>query len=142
MAPEIPGLVRRLACMLYELLLLFAVGFAATWLFFFASGGRGADDPARAVLQVFLLTVFAAYFLWCWLRGGQTLAMKAWKIRLVSRTGARLQPAKALLRFALACVLVPSGLGLIWALFDRERQFLHDRLAGTRLVLVPPPAGR
>lgn len=142
MASEIPGLVRRLACMLYELLLLFAVGFAATWLFFFASGGRGADDPARAVLQVFLLTVFAAYFLWCWLRGGQTLAMKAWKIRLVSRTGARLQPANALLRFALACLLVPSGLGLIWALFDRERQFLHDRLAGTRLVLVSPPAGR
>ncbi len=141
-APETPGLIRRLACMFYELLLLFAVGFAATWLFFFASGGRGADGPARTLLQIFLLMVFAAYFLWCWLRGGQTLAMKAWKIRLVTDRGARIAPATALLRFALACVLVPLGVGLIWALFDRERQFLHDRLAGTRLVLVPPHAAR
>lgn len=140
--PETPGLVRRLACMFYELFLLFAVGFAATWLFFFASGGRGADGPARTLLEVFLLAVFAAYFLWCWLRGGQTLAMKAWKIRLVSDSGARIAPATALVRFVLACVLVPLGVGLIWALFDRERQFLHDRLAGTRLVPVAPLAGR
>ena len=143
-ALETPGLLRRLACLFYELLLLFAVGFAATWLFFFASGGRGADGPARTLLQVFLLAVFAAYFLWCWLRGGQTLAMKAWKIRLVSDRGSRIPPATALVRFVLALVLVPLGVGLIWALFDRERQFLHDRLAATRLVLMPPltPLGR
>ena len=141
-APETAGLVRRLACLSYELLLLFAVGFAATWLFFFASGGRGADGLARTLLQALLLAVFAAYFLWCWLRGGQTLAMKAWKIRLVSNRGAPIAPTTALVRFALACVLVPLGAGLIWALFDRERQFLHDRLAGTRLVPVPPLAGR
>lgn len=137
-----PGLAQRLACLFYELLLLFAVGFAATWLFFFASGGRGADGPARTLLQLFLLAVFAVYFLWCWLRGGQTLAMKAWHIRLVSASGARVAPATALARFALACVLVPPGVGLAWALVDRERQFLHDRLAGTRLVLVHSPVDR
>jgi uncharacterized RDD family membrane protein YckC len=135
--PETPGLTRRLACLVYESLLLFAVGFAATWLFYFASGGGGADGRARTLLQVFVLTVFAGYFLWCWLRGGQTLAMKAWRIRLVSAHGARVAPRTALLRFALACALVPLGIGLIWALLDRDRQFLHDRLAGTRLVGVP-----
>jgi uncharacterized RDD family membrane protein YckC len=123
--------------MLYESLLLFAVGFLATWLFFFASGGRGDQGIERTLLQAFVAAVFAAYFLWCWLRGGQTLAMKAWRIRVVPADGGALSPATALLRFGLALVLVPLAIGPLWAIVDRERQFLHDRLAGTRLVAVP-----
>ena len=116
--------------MLYESLLLFAVAFFAAWLFFFASGGRDATSGwSRYALQLFILAFFAAYFLWCWLRGGQTLAMKAWHIRLVEVT-----PSRALLRLALALLLVPTGVSIVWSLFDVERQFLHDRLAGTRLV--------
>jgi uncharacterized RDD family membrane protein YckC len=160
--PPAPSIARRLASMLYEALLLFAIGFAAAWAFFFASGGREATGALRLALQVFLLAVFAAYFLWCWLRGGQTLAMKTWRIRLVAPGKRRVPPAKALLRFAYACVLLGAffsavvaafahrnpwlafaslavaGAGLGWALVDRDRQFLHDRLAGTRLELVSP----
>jgi len=122
-----PGLLRRLASMAYEAVLLFAVAFFAAWVFFFASGGGDATaGPLRHGLQLFIAAVFAAYFLWCWLRGGQTLAMKAWGIRLVDVT-----PRKALLRFVLLPLLPVS---IAWALFDRDRQFLHDRLAGTRLV--------
>ena len=125
-----PGLPRRLASMAYEAILLFAVAFFAAWLFFFASGARDATSGSlRYALQLFIATVFAAYFLWCWLRGGQTLAMKAWHIRLID-----VSPTSALLRLVLAAILVPTGISLIWALFDRDRQFLHDRLAGTRLV--------
>lgn len=127
-----PGLLRRLGSMGYEAILLFAVAFFAAWLFYFASGGADATHGwPRMTLQIFIGFVFAAYFLWSWLRGGQTLAMKAWGIRLVHVT-----PRKALLRFALAALFVPSLLSVLWALFDRDRQFLHDRLAGTRLVLV------
>jgi uncharacterized RDD family membrane protein YckC len=127
-----PSILRRLASMLYESLLLFAVAFFAGWLFFFASGGRDATTGwLRHALQAFIAVMFAAYFLRCWLRGGQTLAMKAWRIRLVDVT-----PGKAILRFLYALIFVPTGIALLWALFDRERQFLHDRLAGTRLVLV------
>ena len=123
-----PSLARRLAAMLYELFLVFAVAFFAAWLFFFASGARDATSGVlRSELQLFILVVLAAYFLWCWLRGGQTLAMRAWHIRLVDVT-----PRKALLRFLLAAALLP--LSILWALVDRDRQFLHDRLAGTRLV--------
>jgi uncharacterized RDD family membrane protein YckC len=125
-----PGLARRLMAMGYEAILLFAVAFFAAWLFFFASGARDATaGGARHLLQLFIGAVFAAYFLWCWLRGGQTLAMKAWGIRLVDVT-----PRKALVRFALAVALLPVS--ILWALFDRDRQFLHDRLSGTRLVSV------
>jgi uncharacterized RDD family membrane protein YckC len=116
--------------MFYEALLLFAVAFFAGWVFFFASGGRDATTGwLRHLLQVFILVVIGSYFLWCWLRGGQTLAMKAWRVRLVNVT-----PGRALLRFVLALALLPVS--IVWALFDRDRQFLHDRLAGTRLVLV------
>jgi len=131
-----PGIARRLACMMYEAILLFAVGFAATSLFFYASGGLGASGSGRTMLQLFLVCVFAGYFLWCWLRGGQTLAMKTWKIRLVAPGHARVPPLTALLRFALAIVAVPTGIALGWALVDRDRQFLHDRIAGTRLVMA------
>jgi uncharacterized RDD family membrane protein YckC len=68
----------------------------------------------------------------CWLRaGGQTVAMKAWRIRLVDVT-----PGKALARFLFAIIFVPTGISIVWALFDKDRQFLHDRLAATRLVLA------
>jgi uncharacterized RDD family membrane protein YckC len=125
-----PGLPRRLASMAYEAVLLFAVAFFAAWLFFFASGGRDATSGwPRYVLQLLIALMFAAYFLWSWLRGGQTLAMKAWHIRLVDVT-----PSKALLRLVLAASLVPTLVSIVWAVFDRDQQFLHDRLARTRLV--------
>jgi uncharacterized RDD family membrane protein YckC len=119
--------------MAYEAVLLFAVAFFAAWLFFFASGARDATSGwLRYALQLFIAAVFAAYFLWCWLRGGQTLAMKAWGIRLVDVT-----PRKALLRLILVALCVPTAISFIWVFFDPDRQFLHDRLAGTRLVSVP-----
>ena len=125
-----PALARRLASMGYEAILAFAVAFFAAWIFFFASGGREAlAGWPRLALQLFIAAVLAAYFLWCWLRGGQTLAMKAWRIRLVGVT-----PGKALLRLAYAAVLLPTLLSFFWVFFDRDKQFLHDRLAGTRLV--------
>ena len=121
--------------MVYEALLGFAVAFFAAWLFFFASGGRDATHGGlRYELQAFVALVLAAYFLWCWLRGGQTLAMRAWRIRLVDVT-----PRKAVARFLLALTLLP--ISILWALVDREGQFLHDRLAGTRLIYVGDQKG-
>ena len=119
--------------MVYESFLVFGVAFFAAWVFFFASGGQDATrGVTRAELQVFVLAVLAAYFLWCWLRGGQTLAMRAWRIRLVEVT-----PAKAIARFLIAAALLPVS--VLWAFVDRDRQVLHDRLAGTRLIDARPP---
>lgn len=101
-------------------------------MFLALSGGRDATrGMLRHELQALVALALAAYYLFSWLRGGQTLAMKAWRIRLVDVT-----PRKALVRLVLAALLLPVSIA--WALFDRDRQFLHDRLAGTRLIYVPP----
>jgi len=158
--PPTPGILRRLASMVYELFILAAIAFFAGNLFLLASHGQSASGLLRFALQAYLLTVFAAYFLWCWLRGGQTLPMKAWRIRLVAPGHARVPARVALLRFAYAALfmgallasvaaafehrnallafasLALSGIGIGWALVDRDRQFLHDRLAGTRLIQI------
>lgn len=129
-----PGIGRRLAAMLYESLLIFALlllaGFAYVPIF------GGGDAPFRkAVFQLYLLIVVMLYFLIFWTRGGQTLPMKTWRIRLVDTNGASVSWSRGLLRFSLATLgLLCFGAGFLWALLDPERQFLHDRLAGTRLV--------
>lgn len=130
-----PGILRRLASMLYESLLLLAVVFLAGFPF----AGLAADSAgslARAAFQFYLLLVMASYFCWFWTHGGQTLAMKTWRLRVASKTGQPLALPAALLRFILAIPSVLLGLGILWAVFDPDRQFLHDRLAGTRLVGV------
>lgn len=127
------GLWRRVSAMLYEALLLLALWFIADYLFI-ALTHNLSSPYKKPLLQGYLLGITAVYFCWFWLRG-QTLAMKTWRIRVVNREGAPLTLKQALLRFVLAMVLIPAfGISLVWALFDRNRQFLHDRLAGTRLV--------
>jgi uncharacterized RDD family membrane protein YckC len=98
---------------------------------------NATHGPARWLLQGVSLLTISGYFLWCWSHGGQTLAMKTWRIRIVMVSGAPLTILKALQRLLLTAIcLLPAGIGLWWALWDKDGQFLHDRLAGTRLVLL------
>lgn len=127
------GLLRRLASLVYDGVLLFGIVFVAGYLFV-ALARDAQSGPARLSFQIYLLAVCGSYFVFSWVRSGQTLAMKTWGLRLVSASGGAITPARALLRYLLAIVSVGSGLGLVWALFDREGHFLHDRLAGTRIV--------
>lgn len=125
--------------MLYEALLLIGVyflGFIAPNIALGIAMERVLPGPIL-LAQIVLIT--AAYFFWFWHRG-RTLAMQTWKMGLTSVNGYPPSNRQLLLRFLLAW---PSifffGAGLIWAVFDRDRQFLHDRLAGTRLVLLSSP---
>ena len=152
-------LKNRLLCMVYEAMLLFGVLFIATWLFSTLLQQRHALY-LRDALQDWLFVVLGLYFGWFWPHGGKTLAMKTWRIRVVSRDGQALRWPRALLRYGLAWGWLLPGLALarvidaqgwmllllpalnlvLWAmaaLLDRDRQFLHDRLAGTRIVLKP-----
>ncbi|MCX7628454.1 MAG: RDD family protein [Methylophilaceae bacterium] len=127
-------MLRYFAACLYEALLLAAVLFAAAFLFVL-SFGSAVEPPRRYFFQGYLLVVMAVYFSWFWTHGGQTLAMKTWRLRLVRVDGGCVSLPIALLRFVIAVLgLVLMGVGWWWMLFDRENCTLHDRLCGTRLV--------
>jgi uncharacterized RDD family membrane protein YckC len=128
------SLARRLGSICYEIVLLAAILFAAGWVFL-AVGRLIPAALARLLFQLYLLTVCAAYFIYCWTHSGQTLPMKTWRIRLVTRQGGALSVGRATLRYLLALASIAlAGGGFWWAVFDRDGQFLHDRLAGTRLI--------
>lgn len=166
-APDLtaPPITRRMACWLYEGMLMFGVVFIAGYLFSTLTQTRHALDN-RHMQQAFLFVVFGIYFTWFWAKG-QTLAMKTWHIRVVDRQGATLTQARALLRYVLSWLwflpplavggfyglpggelaVIVTGWVAIWAILSRfqpQRQFLHDALAGTRLVHYQPttPAKR
>lgn len=150
--------------MVYEAMLLFGVLFVAGWLFSTLLQQRNALY-LRGALQIWLLLVLALYFAWFWTHGGQTLAMKTWRVRVERADGGKLGYAQALLRHVLAWLWFLPGLLVAWmsgahgwalALFpamnvviwaalirlDPQRQFLHDRLARTRLVRTPILLGK
>ena len=136
-AAELAGLRRRLASMLYECLLLLGV-LALTLMVPMLLLGIGVNyTPGGGILWRYIFLVLGGYFLWYWRRSGQTLAMQTWKLRIVSVDGNPVSLKQGWLRYALAWPSVLFfGAGLVWALFDRDRQFLHDRLSGTRIVLL------
>lgn len=156
-----PPLTRRLASMLYEAMLVFGILFVAVLIFSTALEQRHALSM-RGALQDWLFLVLGIYFIWFWTHGGQTLAMKTWKIRLVDINGKPVKLLRATLRYVLAWLWFLPGLALAWMLgaktwmliliplanmaiwtfaifLDPHRQFLHDRLARTRLILSDIP---
>ena len=153
-----PSLLRRMACWVYEGMLLFGVLFIAGYLFGTLTQTRNAMDN-RHGLQAFLFLIFGIYFVWLWSKG-QTLAMKTWNIRLVDVQGRPVSQARALLRYLLSWIWLLPSLSLVWILglpaaglvglvlgwvaiyamlsrFHPQRQFWHDALAGTRLISSP-----
>ncbi|MGV3743028.1 MAG: RDD family protein [Burkholderiaceae bacterium] len=151
-----PSLKRRITSMLYEGILLFGVIFVAALVFAVLMQQRHALQ-FRFTLEVVLFLVIGLYFSWCWTHGGQTLPMKTWRIKLVAKGGQPLGLGQAMFRYVLAWMWLLPGLAaawlldakgwlsialvfaniLLWALasyLDPNRQFLHDRIAGTRLV--------
>lgn len=131
MSPPLPKIGRRLLSMLYEGLVVFSVlliGFLLPQVVLF---GFGMNLTGK-LLWLHVLVLLMVYFLWCWLNGGQTLPMKTWKLRITSQDGSRLRPTQALLRYLVAWPsILFFGIGLFWAVFDKDKQFLHDRIAGT-----------
>lgn len=132
-----PGIGRRLAAMLYDALAVTAVLAVAFILPHILLGAFAHVEANHIVTKIHFFLVLLVYFSWFWVHGGQTLAMKTWKIRVVDIGGGRLRPAQAVLRYMAAWFsIVFFGIGIAWALFDRDRQFLHDRIADTRIVFA------
>ena len=161
------GLPRRLGAAIYELLLVTALAFITQFALLplvspgHAGGAWALSIPSIAV-RTFIFcaqfAVFALYFCWFWTGGRRTLAQKTWSLRLVTRGGVAVDVKAALLRYfalwigpalALAAWMPLAHLGhggyamillafnFLWALFDRQRLFLQDRIAGTRVIQSP-----
>ena len=155
-----PTVKRRVTVMVYEFFLLFAVEMLAVLVYLLLTGNR--QEPLfQHGLKLWLFLVTGLYFTWCWRDSGHTLAMKTWRIKVVQAGYARLPWRTAIVRYLLAwgwfapALLVCAAFGLhakgeiaialaagivVWALtafLDKDRQFLHDRLAGTRQVQLP-----
>jgi uncharacterized RDD family membrane protein YckC len=152
-----PTIRRRLMSMLYEAFLLTAVEGLAIFIYLFATRNQHSPALDHGRNAVFFL-VAALYFIHAWSGSGHTLAMKTWRIKLVMPGYAKVPLRPAALRYLLAwgwflpallvCwafhlrsasqVSIAVGVGIVvWALtafLDKDRQFLHDRIAGTRLV--------
>lgn len=121
--------------MLYESLLVLGVLAATFMLPYLALGMIAATVPPGPVLLLHVFLVLGAYFLWYWRHGGQTLAMQTWKLQIESISGSPPSWPQLILRYLLAWPsILLYGAGLAWVFFDRDRQFLHDRLAGTRVI--------
>lgn len=135
-----PTLARRLLAMVYEALILIALLMFAGLVFQLFR--NPAAPGAKHFYQLYLFLVLGGYFTWFWTHGGQTVSMKTWRFRVENRDGTPLKFPRAVVRYLVAWLsLGVFGLGVLWSLFDHDRQFLHDRLAGTRLTLLQPPEG-
>ena len=131
---QLASLKRRLVSMFYESLLVVALLLVAGFAYIPIFGGIHGPFQ-KAVFQLYLLGVMLFYFVTFWRRGGQTLAMKTWHIRLTRADGSPLSTALCVSRFILAMLgFLFAGIGFFWALVDPDGQFLHDRICKTRLA--------
>jgi uncharacterized RDD family membrane protein YckC len=154
-AHKTPSVKRRMASLIYELMLLFGVIFIAGYLFGTLSQTKNAMDN-RLGLQLFVFVIFGIYFVWLWSKG-QTLAMKTWKIAITDLEGKNISQKQALIRYLYSWIWVappvllayvlsssPGGASFImiaWVVIyaglsklHPDQQFWHDAMAGTRLI--------
>jgi uncharacterized RDD family membrane protein YckC len=156
-AVRAPSVRRRLACMLYEAVLLFGVVMVAALAYGTLTDQRHALQGSKG-LQVFLFVVLGAYFAGLWSSSGQTLAMKTWHIRVQAANGRAPSRTRAAARYvaswlwflpalasaqaagihnvAFMAFMVAAGM-VAYALLARlrsDRQWLHDVLCGTWLI--------
>lgn len=142
-----PALPRRLAALVYDTLLVLPIIMLSVFLGMlvrsFLPMALPVDGSQSAALHPVLVQGIAivtvtGFFCWFWLRGGQTLGMQAWRIKLVNFEGEAPTPRQAIVR-ALSALLSAAclGLGYWWCLVDSRQRYWHDYLSGTELILLP-----
>jgi len=143
------GLARRLGAMLYDGFLVAAIWLlvaglhllAGRYLLGISAEQVGASPFWALSLQLLLLASAFAFFAFFWTRGGVTLGMQAWRLRVQTLDGDSISLAQAAVRFLAACLSIAVfGLGYLWILFDAERRSWPDIVSGTRVVVLPKPA--
>lgn len=150
--PRPPGLPRRLASIVYDAILLGGVLLLASAVVTIPLGLALGPEKAQPVFAspgfrwpffLYCVAVAASFHLWFWTHGGQTLGMRAWRLKVVREDGGPLGGRDALARWGAALVSwLPLGLGFLWSLVDRRGLAWHDRVSATCLVLLPKAGDR
>ncbi len=142
-ATRSPGLLRRLAALVYDTMLVLALVVTAFALVYlplalgFGLRDLQAHPVYRHLMTLWMLTVAAGFHLWFWTHGGQTLGMRAWRLKLVSENGDTVTFRQALVRYLVAALSwLALGLGFFWVWIDPQKRAWHDIASHTRLVLV------
>lgn len=131
-----PSRLKLGAAVLYEALTVLALSFVCAGLFVWLAGDA-TQGVKRVLLQLFLWSALGVYFVRCWIKTGQTLALQAWQLKLLTQDDARLNLHQAIARYLLASIsFIFLGLGFLWALVDRDKLFLHDRLLKTKIIIA------
>jgi len=127
------SLLRRLGAIAYDIFLAFSLAFfiiGVVLILFF-------DKQAQNDLLIFgiaLITIYF-YFTWSWVKGRQTLGMKAWKFQVEQNNGENITQKQAFIRFVLAIVSFSIvGLGFVYQLFNKNNLAFHDKYSNTRLI--------
>ena len=130
------NLLRRLGAAIYDTLIVIAILMVSTALCLILTGGQ-AIRPENLLYQCFLLIVITLFYVFFWCCGGQTLGMRAWRIRLMTTSGQGLSGAQAVMRFLYALLtLAPLGTGFLVALFNQHNRTLYDIWTRTLIVSV------
>jgi uncharacterized RDD family membrane protein YckC len=129
-----PGFLVRLAALLYDLLLLIAIFFVATAILLPLNSGEAATPSQLIYYRIYLVCISFAFYGWFWTHGGQTLGLKAWKIKVLTLDEKPISWKQAAYRFlAAAFSWGIFGMGFVWILFDKNKLSWHDRLSKTAL---------
>jgi len=134
------SLLRRLASMLYDAILLLAVWVITILVFIGINRGEAIETYENLPLQIALSVVTYVFFVGYWIRVGRTLGMQSWGLQLQTANDEKPSLAAASVRFFAAILSwAPAGLGFLWQLWDKDKLAWHDRISGTRLVHYPKP---
>ena len=126
---------RRFASIVYDSILLCSVFFFATFILI-SSLGDSEIESGNYAYNFFLIIIAYFYFCWHWINGRQTLGMRSWGISIVNESNTSLKWKQASLRYIASLLsLALFGLGFLWALFDKNKLALHDRLSKTKLII-------
>jgi len=142
------GILRRVAALVYDAFLLFGLLVAPLFVVTalrshptLLGDGVAHDLPPIApapIIWLYMLCIVGGFYCYFWRKNGQTLGMQAWRIRVDDNNGGRPNRRQCLVRAATGSVsLLLCGVGFLWLLIDRQHLAWHDRLSGTRVVVLP-----
>jgi len=128
------SLLRRFGGIFYDFFLLLTVLFIASFIVVIPTGIT-PEDRFFFLYQAYIFLVAFVFFAWFWTRGGQTLGMRTWKIKLVTEDGSKVTWSKSLIRFAVSMISwLAFGLGFLWSLRDKQHRTWHDIASKTKLI--------